>query len=70
VTRQDFYQAAYIDQPVTADPVGALQVRQRIKVFKALMGPSAAAFADHVELSKMDRSEGEWRSTEMISPQQ
>ena len=60
-TTQDFYQAAFIDQPVTADPVGALQVRQRIKVFKALMGPSAAAFADHVELSKMDRVEGDWR---------
>jgi alpha-galactosidase len=60
-TAQDFYQEAYIDQPVTSDPVGALQVRQRIKVFKALMGSSTAAFADHVELSKMDRSEGDWR---------
>ena len=28
----------YIDQAVTADPVGSVQVRQRIKMYKALLG--------------------------------
>ena len=41
----------YYDQAVTADPTGSAQVRQRIKVYKALLGPRAAVFADHVELS-------------------
>jgi len=41
----------YIDQPVTADPVGARQVRERTKMYKALLGPSAAVYADHVELT-------------------
>jgi alpha-galactosidase len=39
------------DQPVTADPTSSHQIRQRIKFYKALMGPGAAVFADHVELS-------------------
>jgi alpha-galactosidase len=39
------------DQTVTADPTSSAQIRQRIKFYKALMGPSAAVFADHVELS-------------------
>jgi alpha-galactosidase len=42
-----------MDQAVTADPVGALQVRRRIKVYKALLGPTAAVYGDHVELSEM-----------------
>lgn len=41
----------YFDQAVTADPTSSAQVRQRIKFYKALLGPRAAAFADHVELS-------------------
>ncbi len=41
----------YLDQAVTADPHNSAQVRQRIKVYKALLGPRAAVFADHVELS-------------------
>ncbi|UCE08533.1 MAG: alpha-galactosidase, partial [bacterium] len=52
-TTQDFWQAQYIDQPVTSDPVGSWQVRKRIKVFKALMGPKTAAYADHVELTEI-----------------
>jgi alpha-galactosidase len=32
----------FIDQAVTADPVGAVQVRRRIKMYKALLGPQAA----------------------------
>jgi alpha-galactosidase len=41
----------YTDQTVTADPTSSLQIRQRIKFYKALMGPTAAVSADHVELS-------------------
>lgn len=41
----------HYDQAVTADPISSAQVRQRIKFYKALLGPSAAVFADHVELS-------------------
>ena len=45
----------FIDQAVTADPVGAVQVRRRIKMYKALLGPRAAVYGDHVELSAMTR---------------
>jgi alpha-galactosidase len=41
----------FTDQTVTADPTSSQQIRQRIKFYKALMGPRAAVFADHVELS-------------------
>ncbi len=41
----------FIDQAVTADPVGAVQVRRRIKMYKALLGPESAVYGDHVELS-------------------
>lgn len=43
----------WMDQAVTADPVGAVQVRRRIKLYKALLGPAAAVYGDHVELSVM-----------------
>jgi alpha-galactosidase len=43
----------FIDQAVTADPVGGVQVRRRIKMYKALLGPQAAVYGDHVELSEM-----------------
>jgi len=39
------------DQTVTADPTSSAQIRQRIKFYKGLMGPHAAVFADHIELS-------------------
>ncbi len=45
----------FIDQAVTADPVGGVQVRRRIKMYKALMGPRSAVYGDHVELSEMTR---------------
>jgi alpha-galactosidase len=51
----------YIDQAVTADPVGAVQVRRRIKMYKALLGPEAAVYGDHVELSAMTRVGNNWR---------
>jgi alpha-galactosidase len=44
-----------MDQAVTADPVGAVQVRRRIKMYKALLGPAAAIYGDHVELSEMSQ---------------
>jgi alpha-galactosidase len=43
----------YMDQAVTADPVGSVQVRRRIKMYKALLGPQAAVYGDHVELTKI-----------------
>src|SRR5450432_675030 len=51
----------FIDQAVTADPVGATQVRRRIKMYKALLGPQAAVYGDHVELSAMTPvGKGNW----------
>jgi alpha-galactosidase len=41
----------FVDQTVTADPTSSAQIRQRVKFYKALCGPRAAVFADHVELS-------------------
>ena len=51
----------FIDQAVTADPVGAVQVRRRVKMYKALLGPQAAVYGDHVELSAMTPiGNGDW----------
>ncbi len=50
----------YMDQAVTADPVGAMQVRRRIKMYKALLGPNSAVYGDHVELSAMTRVGNNW----------
>jgi len=50
----------FMDQAVTADPVGGVQVRRRIKMYKALLGPEAAVYGDHVELSEMHRAGHEW----------
>jgi len=51
----------FIDQAVTADPVGAVQVRRRIKMYKALLGPQSAVYGDHVELSAMTpKGKGDW----------
>ncbi len=44
----------YMDQAVTADPVGAIQVRRRIKMYKALLGEQAAVYGDHVELTRLN----------------
>jgi alpha-galactosidase len=46
----------YIDQAVTADPVGARQVRLRTKMYKALLGPNSAVYGDHVELTDVQFS--------------
>jgi alpha-galactosidase len=51
----------FIDQAVTADPVGGVQVRRRIKMYKALLGPQSAVYGDHVELSEMTPlAHGNW----------
>jgi alpha-galactosidase len=51
----------YMDQAVTADPVGGVQVRRRIKWYKAILGPEGAVYGDHVELSEMTKGKkDEW----------
>ena len=51
----------FMDQAVTADPVGGVQVRRRIKWYKAILGPAAAIYGDHVELSEMTKDKnGQW----------
>ena len=51
----------FMDQAVTADPVGAVQVRRRVKMYKALLGPEAAVYGDHVELSGMTMVGKDWK---------
>jgi alpha-galactosidase len=46
----------YMDQAVTADPVGSVQVRRRMKMYKALLGPNAAIYGDHVELTRISKA--------------
>ena len=46
----------YMDQAVTADPVGSVQVRRRVKMYKALLGPRAAIYGDHVELTRIAKA--------------
>lgn len=48
----------YMDQAVTADPVGSVQVRRRMKMYKALLGPAAAIYGDHVELTQISQPNG------------
>jgi alpha-galactosidase len=48
----------YMDQAVTADPVGSVQVRRRVKMYKALLGPEAAVYGDHVELTRVTNASG------------
>src|SRR6202047_891497 len=45
-----------MDQAVTADPVGSVQVRRRVKMYKALLGPRAAVYGDHVELTRIAKA--------------
>ena len=57
-TTPNFFWLPFMNQAVTADPVSSRQVRSRIKVYKALMGPRAAVYADHVELTHFTRGSG------------
>jgi alpha-galactosidase len=47
-----------MDQPVAADPDGPAQVRWRTKVLKAVYGPRAPVYADHVELTATRSEDG------------
>lgn len=47
-----------LNEPVTADPVGAEQIRWRVKMYKALLGPRAAVFADRVESTQFEYRDG------------
>ena len=53
-TTQDFFQSIYTDQPVVSDPTSVEQSRRRVKVIKALWGPDAPAYTDHVEHIRME----------------
>jgi alpha-galactosidase len=44
-----FYKMPYYNQPVSSDFKYQWQIRNRGKVIKALMGPNAAYYGDHVE---------------------
>ena len=44
-----FYKMPYYNQPVASDPTSTWQIRHRGKTIKALMGPRAAFYGDHVE---------------------
>ncbi|HQU74318.1 MAG: alpha-galactosidase [Calditrichaeota bacterium] len=46
-----FHQVPYMNQPVASDPTSSFQVRLKGKTLKALMGPTAPYYGDHVELS-------------------
>ena len=50
-TAYSFFTMPYMNQPVASDPESSWQIRLKGKTFKALIGPSAAYFGDHVELS-------------------
>lgn len=45
----------FLNQAVTADPVGSVQVRRRIKMYKGLLGPEAPVYGDHVELTELEQ---------------
>ena len=50
-TTYSFFHLPYMNQPVSSDPESSFQVRLKGKTLKALMGPSAPYYGDHVELS-------------------
>ena len=51
------------NQAVAADPHGSLQIRERIKMYKALFGPRAAVTGDHVEYTGEDFGGTDFAST-------
>ncbi len=50
-TAYSFFTMPYFNQSVASDPESSWQIRLKGKTIKALMGPDAAYFGDHVELS-------------------
>jgi alpha-galactosidase len=49
----------FLTQAVAADPWGSAQRRQRIKMFKGLLGPRAAVSGDHAELAERRSEAGD-----------
>jgi alpha-galactosidase len=50
-TAFSFFSMPYMNQSVSSDPESSWQIRLKGKTLKALMGPNAAYYGDHVELS-------------------
>ena len=50
-TAYSFFNLPYMNQAVSSDPESSWQIRLKGKTFKALMGPQAPYYGDHVELS-------------------
>jgi alpha-galactosidase len=50
-TAGSFFNIPFMNQPVSSDPTSSWQIRTKGKTYKALMGPTAAYYGDHVELS-------------------
>lgn len=50
-TAFSFFTMPYMNQSVSSDPESSWQIRLKGKTLKALMGPKAAYYGDHVELS-------------------
>ncbi|HEY6548141.1 MAG TPA: glycoside hydrolase family 36 protein, partial [Vicinamibacteria bacterium] len=50
-TTYSFFNLPHMTQPVASDPESSWQIRLKGKTLKALMGPSAPYYGDHVELS-------------------
>jgi len=46
-----FFNLPVMNQPVSSDPTSSWQIRTKGKTFKAIMGPTAPYYGDHVELS-------------------
>jgi len=46
-----YFHMPYLNQSVSSDPMSSWQIRLKGKTTKALMGPRAAFYGDHVELS-------------------
>ncbi len=49
----------FLTQAVAADPWGSAQRRQRIKMYKGLLGPRAAVSGDHTELAERRSEAGD-----------
>lgn len=50
-TAYSFFNLPFMNQAVSSDPLSSWQIRLKGKTLKALMGPSAPYYGDHVELS-------------------
>ncbi len=55
----DPFKMRYYNQQVSADPVSNVQIRARLKTYRALLGEKAAIYGDHVELSTEPMTQGQ-----------